>query len=621
MAETLAKQTEVNWMIGGPQGTGVDSSATLFIRSMAAAGYWVFGKREYHSNIKGKHSYFQVRVKHDPVQSNVDPIDMLATFDQETAETHAHEILANGALIYDPKITDPVKLPGLDASVICIPVEYDALIQELAEETGTNAMKLVIMKNTLAVGASFALYDLPVQAIETALKGLFTGKKAKLVESNMKAAVKAYNVVKAHADCGKFQYPLASNPNPPSENTRMVMNGATACGLGKIKAGCRILTYYSITPAVDECIFLEGQPEYGITVVQCEDELAAINMANGAGTTGIRASTATSGPGFSLMAEGIGWAGISEIPVVIFDYQRGGPSTGLPTRSEQSDLMYALNCGHGEFPRIVLAPGDMQECFEDGFYSFNYADRYQTPVIVMPDKAIANSTQTITPLDEQGFVIDRGELVDHQVKDPLNNPTEAIKSYPRYKITESGISPRVVPGTAGAIFWMTGDEHTEIGHITEDPAIRVPMHEKRMKKLDLALREIPQDRQFKVYGDADKAEVLLVGWGSTKGAVLDAISYLKAEHDVNMAYLHVRLFSPFPKAPILNLLKKAKRVVSIESNFNNQLAQVITMHTGFEFSHKVAKYTGRPISQSEVVDAVLNVVRNETEKVVLTYGH
>ncbi len=611
---------EVNWMIGGPQGTGVDSSATLFARAMTVAGFWVFGKREYHSNIKGKHSYFQIRVKHEPVHSNVDPIDVLATFDKETPTTHADELIPTGAFIYDPKITDPDKLEGLHKDVLRFAIPYDDILKEMAEETGKNPMKLVIMKNVIAVAASTALYGVDIKYIEKALKGLFTGKKAKLVEANMLAAGKAYAVIEKLDGFGAFAHKLEENPNAPADGERLLMNGATAAGIAKLKAGCRFLTYYSITPAVDECIYLEGQPDYGIVVTQCEDELAAINMVNGAATTGIRAATATSGPGFCLMAEGIGWAGINEVPSVIFAWQRGGPSTGLPTRSEQADLMFGLNVGHGEFPKIVIAPGDMQECFEDSFYAFNYADRYQTPVIAMPDKALANGTESIPRFNEEGMTIDRGEIVESPVKDPINaSHEETLAIYPRFKVTDSGISPRPLPGTAGTIYWMTGDEHTEVGHITEEPEIRMAMHEKRYRKLDRALEEIPVERQYKLYGD-ENADITIVGWGSTKGAVLDAMKVLKKNHDISMSYLHVRMFSPFPVDGIKKILDNAKQLLGMESNFTGQLGQLIAQKTGIMIPHYAYKYTGRPISETEVVDTVVKVVREKTEKVVLTYG-
>jgi 2-oxoglutarate ferredoxin oxidoreductase subunit alpha len=615
----IGAQTEVNWMIGGPQGTGVDSSATLFLRTAAAAGYYVFGKREYHSNIKGKHSYFNVRASHEYIRSSVDPIDMLATFDKETATTHGHEILKNGALIYDPKVVKLEDIEGLDPSVKTYVLDYDGMIKNMAEETGSNPMKLTIMKNTLAVAASMALYGVPLEAMERALKGLFPGKKAKLVELNMLGATKAYAAMQQYADVNDFAYRLAPMVNAPAEGSRLLMNGATASGLGKLKAGCRLVTYYSITPAVDECIYLEGRPEYGMVVMQCEDELSAMNMVNGAATTGMRAATATSGPGFCLMAEGIGWAGMNEVPAVIFNYQRGGPSTGLPTRSEQADLMFAVNIGHGEFPRVVIAPGDMQECFEDSYDCFNIAERYQTPVMVLPDKVLANNTQTIDFFNEKGLKIDRGNLFEPTTKKPFEDVDAAIATHTRFEVTENGQSRRSLPGQPGGIHWLTGDEHTTIGHITEDPDIRMAQHEKRYRKMEYLLKELPQDRQFKLYGPAD-ADITVVAWGATKGPVLDAMPLLEAQ-GIKVNMLHVRLFSPFPTDGVEKILKASKKLVSIEMNMTSQLARLIRMELGILIPHKVVKYTGRPISQTEVISSLTDIQQNGTERIVLTYGH
>jgi 2-oxoglutarate ferredoxin oxidoreductase subunit alpha len=319
-------------------------------------------------------------------------------------------------------------------------------------------------------------------------------------------------------------------------------------------------------------------------------------MANGAAVTGARVATATSGPGFCLKAEGIGWAGMNEVPTVIFNYMRGGPSTGLPTRSEQGDLLFAVNIGHGDFPKIVLSPGDMEECFEDGFNCFNFAERYQTPVIVLVDKALANSTQSIKKFADQGLRVD-----------------------PRFQITEDGISPRPIPGTPGGIHFLTGDEHTEYGFITEEPAIRMQMMEKRARKLVVAANEIPEHLQFKMYGP-ENADLTIIGWGSTKGAVLDALDRF-AEQGKSVNYLHIRLMSPFPVDAITRILNNAKQRLIIESNFTNQLAKLIRQETGLDIEHKAVKYTGRPFSQCEILEAVKEVQEKQSRKVVLINGH
>ena len=604
------KCTDFCWMIGGPQGTGVDSSATLFARACTVAGYWVYGRREYHSNIKGKHSYFQIRVKNDPVLSHTDPVNLLATFEPSTAEYHAFELVEDGALIYDPKLTDPAKL-DLGKNVLLFPIDFDEILKNVSDETGKSVAALAIMKNAIAVAASSALASVPLSAIEEALKGIFTGKKSKLVPLNMKVCTQAYELISSHPDAKKFPYQLVE-PVKPEPNTRLLINGNQTTALAKFKAGCKLQTYYSITPAVDECIFMEEHPEYGVVVVQCEDELAALNAAVGAATTGIRSSTSTSGPGFCHMAEGMGYAGICEVPVVVFNYQRGGPSTGLPTRQEQGDLLFAIHSGHGEYPRMVLAPADVTEQFEDSFYAFNYAERYQTPVVVLSDRSIANNTMCVPIFEQKNLKIDRGDVVGTPDSFDENDPATGLEIFDRYEITESGISPRAFAGTPGRIHWLTGDEHTPEGHITEDPVVRIPMHEKRMKKMDLMLNEVPQDFQYKLHGP-EKAPITLVSWGSTKGAILDAMRVLKNKHALDVNFLQIRMMHPFPAEPVKQILEKAQMAVCVENNYGGQLSQLIQMRTCFDITDHIRKWSGRPMSETELVDAVLAFKNNKAE--------
>lgn len=605
-------------MIGGPQGTGVDSSATLFARAAATAGYWIYGRREYHSNIKGKHSYFQIRVKNEPVLSHTDPVNLLATFEHSTAKYHAFEVVADGALIYDPKLTNPDEL-DLPSTVLKFPIDFDAILEEVATEFNKTPTQISILKNAMAVAASCALVGIQMPDIKEALEGLFTGKKAKLVALNVSACQKAYDIIEKLPGFSDYAYQLVPAIRPP-KGSRLLINGNQSTALGKLKAGCRFQTYYSITPAVDECIFLEEHPEYGILVVQCEDEIAAVNSAISGATTGVRASTSTSGPGFCLMAEGMGWAGINEVPVVVFNYQRGGPSTGLPTRLEQGDLLFALHTGHGEYPKILMAPGDVTEEFYDSFYAFNYAEVYQTPVIVLSDRSIANNTMCVNNFDETDLKIERGDIVGPSDGYQEGDVDTALEIFPRFKmLPDTPMSPRALAGTPGRIHWLTGDESTEVGHITEDPKIRVPMHEKRMKKLDLALSQIPADHQYKFYGPRN-APITVVSWGCTKGAILDAMAVLKTDYQLDVNFLQIRMMSPFPTEAVKKILKNAKLVVDVENNYSGQLAQIIEMRTGFEIEHFILKWSGRPISQTEMVSALQEVHQKQSKKVVLTYG-
>jgi 2-oxoglutarate ferredoxin oxidoreductase subunit alpha len=396
----------------------------------------------------------------------------------------------------------------------------------------------------------------------------------------------------------------------PPEERRIMITGTTATALGKVVGGCRFQTYYPITPASDESEYLESHPEFRVVVVQSEDEIAAITMAIGAAVTGARTSTSTSGPGFSLMAEGMGWAGMNEVPVVIFNYQRAGPSTGLPTRHEQGDLKFALSASHGEFPRLVLAPGDLEEYFYDAIDAFNYAERYQTPVIVLADKALANATQTLPWYDLEGVHIDRGLLLSDEELAVL---VASEGEYRRFKLTESGISPRSLPGQRGGIFWNTGDEHDEVGHITEDPENRTRMMAKRMHKLETAAREIPIEKKVHWFGDRD-ADITLVSWGSPKGAILDAMEVLRGE-GIGVNFLQVHLILPFPSEFVAQVLARARRRVNV-----GQLAQVIREKTGLAMDASILKWNGRAISQNEVVDGVKRILKEHESKVVLTYG-
>ncbi|MEZ4574388.1 MAG: 2-oxoacid:acceptor oxidoreductase subunit alpha [Vampirovibrionales bacterium] len=605
---------QFSWMIGGPQGTGVDSSANLFLRSCAVAGLYAYGKREYHSNIMGEHSYFNVRVSETPVHSHVDPVHLLVTFDDETARIHAKEVVANGYFMYDATKTDPATL-DLDPSVKTIALPYNEILEEVAKETGQHINKLQIMKNTIAVAASFAVTQFELEYVERALKGIFTGRKAKLVPLNFQVAKRAYDYVVEQGVVEGFGWRIKPVEGAPP---RLIMTGTTACALGKLKAGCKFQTYYPITPASDESVFLEGQSKYGINVVQTEDEIAAMCMAVGGGLTGVRSSTSTSGPGFGLMAEGIGWAAINEVPVVVFNYQRGGPSTGLPTRHEQGDLLFTLNICHGDIPRIVLAPGDMTESFEDAFYAFNFADRYQTPVFVLSDKCIGNNTITVDPFKEDHLKIDRGKLVSDEELAKLAEDESYTGQYPRFANSDDHISPRPVPGQKHGLYWCTGDEHTELGHITEDPEIRIWMHDKRMKKMELAAKEIPQHMQYKLYGPED-ADITLVCFGSTKGPIIDALPILHSD-GISVNMLQIRLMAPFPTEAVTNILNKAKVKVGVEKNYSGQLAQVVRQQTGIKMDHMVLKWTGRPISETEMVQAVRDISKQKSEKVVLTYG-
>lgn len=605
-----------SWTIGGPQGTGVDSSAILFIRACALAGLYCYGKREYESTIKGGHSYTNVRVSETFVNSHVDPIHLFTAYEKTAPLVHAPAVVPGGALIYDPKVTDPAQL-ALQPGVTAIAVPYEELLNELAAELNQPLAKVMIMKNTLAVGASLAMVNFDPQYIEEALKGIFTDRKAALVPMNMRAVEKGYEAIAKLGAAASFPYRLEARPNNPE---RLVMSGTSAVALGKVKAGCKMQTYYPITPASDESVYLESiAADYGMSVVQCEDEIASACMAVGAALTGVRAATSTSCPGFGLMAEGIGWASINEVPVVIVDYQRGTPATGLPTRHEQADLLFTAFISHGTPQRIVVAPGTLTEYFEDAFNAFNYAEQFQMPVLMLTDKCLGNNTMTIHPFDESKLVINRGKLVSDEELERLSQQPDYQGVFKRYAFTEDGVSPRVFVGQEHGIHWNAGDEHSEIGHIWEDPENRIKMMKKRQKKLETALKGIPQDQQYKLYGP-ENADCTVVTWGSTLGPLLDALPILNSD-GLSVNVLQIRLMVPFPVDGVSAILNRAKIKVGFEMNNTGQLAKLVRMETGIAMDHMVLKYTGRPVSETEAVSAVRDVMKQQVKEVVLHYGY
>ena len=632
----------LSWVIGGAQGSGVDSAANIFSRACAGGGLHVFGKREYYSNIKGEHSYFMVRVSDRPIHSHIDTINMLVSFDAETVLRHFDEVTPGGAIIYDsdvlnvslnevPTIDDyaaarikkTLEQAGLGLTVqdalkyaesrgvVTLQIPFFQLLEEFAQKTNNPALsKLTRMVNVMALSASMAIMEFDFEVLARAIQFIFRAKK-KVADLNVDAASHTYNYAKAKFAGTKFQYRLKTRPTDPD---MIIIQGNQSSALGKMVAGCRMQTYYPITPASDDSEFLEANEVLDLydsgkkgstVVVQTEDEIAAIAMAIGSALTGARVATATSGPGFSLMAEALGWAGINEVPIVVSLYQRAGPSTGLPTRHEQGDLQFAINAGHGEFPRIVLASGDIEESFYDTISAFNYAERYQLPVIHMLDKAIANSVTTSKNLDVGRARIDRGSLgkVTPESKGVAGN-------YLRFKLSDNPVSPRIPLGTPDAIFWNTGDEHTEEGHITEDPELRVQMMDKRMDKLDLALKEIPDADKVTSYGSGD---IVIMSWGSTKGAILDAMDKLAAE-GTKVKFIQVRLMSPFPSELVKSMLDGAKAIVDIEMNHTSQLASLVRQHTGIDATHKIVKYNGRPMSLDEVYNAVKRIIRGDAPR-------
>ena len=610
------------WMIGGPQGSGINSVAENFAKACIRGGLHIFANIEYHSNIKGEHSYYRLRVESKAPRSYVDWVDLLVALDRETIfgdmnkphpthRGHRHEVSPGGGIIYDRSLNLTPESFGRD-DIKLFPIPYMDLLVDALKEFGKDKelSKYQVMVNTIALGASLGLADYDFDLATEAIREGFTGRKAALGDLNVSAAKHGFDYAKKSFGPDDFPTKLRKQP---LTGKRMMIRGVQAVAIAKLKAGCGFQTYYPITPATDESEYLEShQKDYNMIVVQAEDEISAINMATGAAHAGLRSSTSTSGPGFSLMAEGLGWAGITEAPgPVVVLYQRAGPATGLPTRTEQADLRFALHAAHGEFPRIIIAPGDVIESYYDTFDSFNYAEHYQVPVILLTDKFLASTYQDILPFNGDGMKVDRGDIL--RESDLATN-----SDYRRYKWNELGISPRAIPGQKGGIFWTTGDEHDEYGHITEAPDIRVKMMKKRMRKIELAGQVIPDSKKASLHGPKS-AQITVVGWGSSKGAILDGMEDLKSD-GIEANFLQVRYVNPFPTSFVQQVLSSARRKIAIENNYSAQMAGLIRERTGIGMDNTIVKYDGRPFSQNEVYEGVKDIIKNGVKEVMMSHA-
>ena len=635
----------INWMAGGPQGSGVDTASNIFGRACGYGGLYVFGRREYHSNIKTMHSYFHQRVSKQPTLANIADVNLLAAFDAETVARHVGEVVNEGGLIVDSRDLTVNVLKDIQTfsedyrnqvrafmqangvgetindflnfakqkNIEIFEVPYMDLLSEIGKKLNIEKITtLSKMINVLSIGVSFALLKYDRKLVEDAIKATF---HEKIAEMNITAVDHAYEYAEKNFNVNSFKYRLEKQP---TDEPRIFLTGNQAVAMGKVLGGCRVQTYYPITPAADESEYLESHEilktktgQEAVIVLQTEDEIAAVNSASGACLTGARAATSTSGPGFSLMAEGLGWAGNNEVPLVITYYQRGGPSTGQPTRHSQQDLRFAMHAAHGEFARIILASGDIEECFYDAAEVFNLAEKYQMPVIHLLDKGMANSSQTYPAFDYSKVKIERGLIVDEKELEG--------KVYKRFEFTQTGVSPRAFIGTKNGVQWYSGDEHNEMGNINEEPIIRRKMMDKRIGKLELVDKEVPLEMKVNFFGDKD-SENIVVSWGSPKGAIIEALNQLK-EEGYSLGYLQVRMLHPLPSAHIKQLLQNKKRIIDIEDNHDAQLGGVITEYAHVKPNYYVLKYTGRPMMATEVYDAIKNILTNKAaERQVLMLG-
>ncbi|NVM02827.1 MAG: 2-oxoacid:acceptor oxidoreductase subunit alpha, partial [Candidatus Helarchaeota archaeon] len=461
-------KSDLIWMIGGEAGWGIQSAGEIFAKTFLKGGLHVFAETEHPSMIRGGHNTFQVRVSSEKVYSHSEYINLLVALNYETFEKHIDDLKTGGIIIYDEKDFKPDKLRD-DITSLQVP------LSKIAVEIGNK-----ILRNSIAIGASVAVVDYDISILENIIKGIFKSKSADVIEMNTKAVRAGYNYVK-----GNYNVDFKYKVNPVSGvNNQILINGIQSFSIGAIKAGLKFYAAYPMSPSTGILHYLASKErEYNIIVRQSEDEIAAVNMVIGAMFTGVRAMAATSGGGFSLMVEALGLAGMSETPLVIINCQRPGPSTGMPTRTEQSDLRFVMHASQGEFPRVVIAPGDVKECFYEIQNAFNIAEKFQVQVIILADAFLCNSMNSVERFNTDSIEIDRGLLMS-------DKELENIEDYKRFEFTETGVSPRTIPSQKNGIFIATGNEHNVYGHISENKENRTNMVNKRAKKMEYIKKEI-----------------------------------------------------------------------------------------------------------------------------------
>lgn len=549
----------LNILIAGEAGQGLVTVGQLLAKSLVRSGYFITVTQSYLSRIRGGYNSYAIRVGINEVIAPQETVDLLVAMNEDAVFRHREALSPTGYVVLD----QDSKFNG--DTFLKVP------FKDLAQER---------FLNIAALGVVGSLLDLDPDVMAKIVDDFFGKKNARLAEENKRALDAA------------TAWATANAPSKPSltaigkPRRRLMMNGNEAIALGAISAGLRFYAFYPMSPSTPIGLTLAGHAqEMGLIVEQAEDEIAAINMALGASFAGAPSMVSTSGGGFALMTEGVSLAAMTETPIVIVVAQRPGPATGLPTRTEQADLEMVLHAGHGEFPRAVFSPGTVEECFHLTRKAMEMAERYQGPVFVLTDQFLADSYRAVSPFEMGGL-------------SPIrvgNTPTGELP-YKRYRITENGISPRLFPGMTESLVIVDSDEHTEDGHITEDLSVRKRMVEKRLKKEEGMRNEIiPPD--IRINGRPD---LLLISWGSSRGAVFEAASRKRANRK-NVATIHFSQVWPLVLEPLVQHLKEARQVVCIESNATGQLARLIRRETGYEIKRKVLRYDGLPFTPEYIL--------------------
>jgi len=558
--------------IGGEAGQGIQTIGGTLARAFARTGLHVFTHQDYESRVRGGHNFYQVRLSDKPVTASRDTINILIALDRESIQRHSGELSEDGRIVYDP---EALKQTYDDPRFLNVPFET------LAVTHGGNK----IMSNTVAVGAVLGMLGMEMDVLHKIFEETFAKKGKEIIDGNKKAAGAGRDHAISHCKYCAFS---AAAEGPQDPVPKMLIAGNDAIGAGAVASGLKFYSAYPMTPSTGIMNFIAGkEAEYGIIVEQAEDEISAVNMALGASFAGVRAMTGTSGGGFALMTEGLSLAGMTETPLVLALAQRPGPATGLPTRTEQGDLLFALHAGHGEFPRVIFAPGTPEQAFYLTNKAFGLAEKYQITVIIITDQYLADSEWTFDGFDVQNIHYSDQRLRGHVLRE--------LKDYKRHAYSETGVTPLGVPGDSAHLVVTDSDEHDEDGHIVEDAETRRAMVDKRLFKKMPRIREEIAPPAF--HGDPEP-EIVLAGWGSTYGVLRETLDMLRSDGR-KAAMLHFSEVYPFPeteKFDYLGILRNARISFCIENNATGQFARLLKEETGHTFSAGVHKYDGRPFT-------------------------
>lgn len=560
--------------VAGESGEGVISAGEIATLAVSDIGFNVFTFESYPAEIKGGHCWYQVRASNEEVLSAGSAVDVLCAFNQESIDKHLDSVRPGGVLIYDPgQVKEVPEKPDLTVYEI----DFDRLVKEKVGSPKS--------KNVFAVACFAALYDLPAAALKKTVRKKFKGKNPKILEKNDEAVDAAYEHI---ASIGRKHEDTLQVVSEDEE--RLLINGNDAIALGALVAGCEFFAGYPITPAssILEALAIE-LPKFGHTLIQAEDEIAAISMCVGASYAGKKAMTATSGPGLSLMQEMFGHASTLELPLVVVDAMRGGPSTGLPTKPEQSDLNQMVYGSHGEASRIVIAPAGVRDCFYQTIWAFNLAETYQVPVVLATDHALANRRENLAMPSLGDVPIQRRRFASDE---------ERAEDYKRYRLTDSGVSPQAIPGQPGGMHVAEGLEHNEKGDPTYTGENHTAMMRKRMGKIKDAWK---YPMALEAFGD-ENPDVLIVTWGSSKGPVKEAVQRL-IEEGRSVGYLVPKILNPLPREGFLDRIAAAKEVLVVEMNYTGQLEGLLRKEQARHY-HRLNKVHGTPLSWLEVVERV-----------------